>query len=344
MGGTPNPLAQLDPATLAKLQALAARSGDPQSSVAGPAAAPNYSTMAASAWGNPNAQPVQQPQQGLIDPARHPQIAAVINAIAQGMHNFGMTAMDPRERIERQQLAEQKAEAMGRLGMQQQQLGLEGQRVGIEQQRANTEQQGVTQTGAYQTGELAESSKRTKIEQQRADQEYETKKRELDNQTKQLQNETLRTQSEYGKGGLRSQEVAANVSRAATDAKMATIADAREKAEADYRQSQARAAGLQTDRATLEDERKARLAAVHDHFGQNRWYVPNSWTLQWQQEKEQEINDEIDKRIAQAERVAGTGAGAGINQTGSNTNAAPGNQQFPKTAEEWLNKRRQGQP
>ncbi len=306
-----------------------------------------YVAQAQAAFSNPAAStvPAANPIAGL---ANHPMVKSILDALASAASAYGWTSMPPQQRLEAQNLEAQKAEAMAKLSQGERQLGYEGQRVGFEGQRTAADVQRSGAEANRANVEAGEAPKRTAIEQQtantaqqRADQEYETKKRELDNQTKQLQNETLRTQSEYGKGGLRSQEVAANASRAATDAKMATIADAREKAEADYRQSQARAAGLQTDRATLEDERKARLAAVHDHYGQNRWYVPNSWTLQWQQEKEKEINDEIDKRIAQAEKAAGTGVGAAaggqggvLAQPGSSGAANPSGGTVP-TFKQW---------
>lgn len=259
---------------------------------------------------NPNAQAVPQQQPGVIDPSQHPVIAAIIKALASGMQGFSQTAMDPRERMQRQEMDAQKAEALGRMGIQQQQ-------VGIEQQRANTEQQGVEQTGKYQTGELGESAKRTAIlgreadtGKQRADQSYEVEK-------KRLQIEADKASAEYGAGGLRSREVGATestakstASRAATDAKMATIADAREKLEAQYKQAEAQRAGLSTDRATLEDERKARIAAVQEIYGKSPWYETRSSSLGKVQAKVQEINDDINARIAQAEKAAGTGAGA----------------------------------
>lgn len=259
---------------------------------------------------NPNAQAVPQAQPGVIDPTQHPVIGAIIKMLSQGMQNYSQTAMDPRERMQRQEMDAQKAEALGRMGIQQQQ-------VGIEQQRANTEQQGVEQTGKYQTGELGESRKRTAIagrqadtEKQRADQSYEAEKARL-------KIEADKATAEYGAGGLRSREVGATestarstASRAATDAKMATIADAREKLEADYKQREAQRAGLSTDRATLEDERKARIAAVQEIYGKSPWYETRSTSLGKVQGKVKEINDDIDARIAQAEKVAGTGAGA----------------------------------
>lgn len=285
---------------------------------------------------NPNAQAVPQAQPGIIDPAKHHIIAAIINALASGASGFSQTSMDPRERMQRQEMDAQKAEAMARLGGEQ-------QRIGIEQQRANTEQQGVTQTGEYQRGELGESSKRTAIlgreadtGKQRADQSYEVEK-------KRLQIEADKASAEYGAGGLRSREVGATesratseASRAATDAKMATIADARERLEAQYKQAEAQRAGLSTDRATLEDERKARIAAVQEIYGKSPWYETRSSSLGKVQAKVQEINDDINARIAQAEKAAGTGAGAaqpsasGVTHVWNGTGIQPVNPQKPK--------------
>lgn len=64
---------------------------------------------------NPNAQAVPPAQPGVIDPTQHPIIGAIIKALASGMQGFSQTSMDPRERMQRQEMDAQKAEAMGRL-------------------------------------------------------------------------------------------------------------------------------------------------------------------------------------------------------------------------------------
>jgi hypothetical protein len=96
---------------------------------------------------------------------------------------------------------------------------------------------------------------------------------------------------------------------------------------------------LSTDRATLEDERKSRIQAVTEIYGKSPWYEKRSTTLTNAQAKIKEINDDIDGRIAQAEKAAGTGMGA----TGwsgwkpsQGVLAKPGQQNATKTGAEWL--------
>src|SRR5207249_3636884 len=143
--------------------------------------------QAATMFSNPNAAAVPPAPQGVIDPMQHPVIKAIIQALSKAARGYSMTAMDPRERMQRQEMDAQKAEALARLGISQQQLGLEGQRVGIEQQRANTEATGVAQTGKYQTGELAARGREADIAQQRADQEHEDRIAQHEIASKQLE-------------------------------------------------------------------------------------------------------------------------------------------------------------
>lgn len=286
---------------------------------------------------NPNAQAVPQAQPGTIDPTQHPIVGAIIKMLSQGMQNYSQTAMDPRERMQRQEMDAQKAEALGRMGIQQQQ-------VGIEQQRANTEQQGVTQTGEYQRGELGESSKRTAIagrqadtEKQRADQEYKNRSRELDTQEKKFA-------AEYGTGGLRSREVATQESsaktaqgRLAAEQQMNKIIADRDAAEAKYHQDSLRAQGLLTDRTALEDERKSRYKVADDSLDKHFWFFDSKESLLDRKNQEHaKIDAAINPRIAEAERAAGTGAGAatpsasGVTHVWNGTGIQPVNPQKPR--------------
>src|SRR5213080_3640181 len=88
----------IDPATAAKAAALAARNGGSQPTAsATPGPAPNFSTMAANAWSNPNAAAVPPASPGVIDPTQPRVLAAIINPLAQAAQAYSQTAMDPRE-------------------------------------------------------------------------------------------------------------------------------------------------------------------------------------------------------------------------------------------------------
>lgn len=272
--------------------------------------------MAQQTLQNPAASAVPQPQGG-IDAGVHPVVAGLIKLLANAAQSYGWTSMPPQQRMEAQNMEQQKAEAMARISGQQQQLGYEGQRVGFEGQRTAADVLAAKAAAKRSDVEAEQAPLRTAIEgrnadvnKQRADQSYEVEK-------KRLQMEADKAAAEYGPGGLRSQEVAAGTSRAnseasraATDAKLAQIADSREKMEAQYKQAEAQRAGLSTDRATLEDERKARTQAVAEIYGKSPWYETRSTSMSRVQAKIKEINDDIDGRIAQAEKAAGTGVGA----------------------------------
>lgn len=254
--------------------------------------------------------------------ANHPIIQMIGQALARAMQNIGHAGAAPEVRLQGQEMENQKAQAMARIAQEQQGLQQGQQRIGIEQQRTSqegafqtgqlaNERQRTTQEGAYQTGQLGLGGERNKIEQQRTNQEYETKKQQLDQEAK-------RISAEYGPGGLREREVGnetmnarSNASRAGTDAKLAQIADAREQLEAQYKQAEAQRAGLSTDRATLEDERKSRIAALGEVYGKSPWYETRATTAQRMQEGIKKINDDINGRIAQAEKAAGTGMAMG---------------------------------
>lgn len=268
--------------------------------------------QAAGMFANPNAAAIPPAPQGVIDPMQHPVIKAIIQALSQGAQNYSMTAMDPRERMQRQEMDAQKAEAMARLGMQQQQLGYEGQRVGFEGERTAAE---VARSGAQKSQAEAETAaipQRTKMEQDRITNEKAAKDRELAVQED-------RFKAEYGVGGLRSREVGAQEQaqktasrRAAAEEQMNKIIKDRDDAEAAYHAGQLRAQGLQTDRTTLEDERKARYKVVDDTLDKHFWFYDSKESLlNAKNAKHAEIDKDINSRVAQAEKAAGTGAGAG---------------------------------
>lgn len=265
---------------------------------------------------NPVASAVPQPQGG-IDAGVHPVVAGLIKLLANAAQSYGWTSMPPQQRMQAQEMEQQKAEAMARLGMQQQQLGYEGQRVGFEGQRTEADVAASKAAAKRSNVEAEEAPKRTAIESRNVDVNKQRADNEHEYQKANLKREAEKVAAEYGPGGLRSQEVAAGTSRAAseasraaTDAKLADIADRREQMEKEYKQAEAQRAGLSTDRATLEDERKARIAAVTEIYGKSPWYELRSTSLTRAQAKIKEVNDDIDARIAQAEKVAGTGAGA----------------------------------
>jgi len=81
--------------------------------------------MAQQTLQNPAASAVPQPSGG-IDAGVHPVVAAIIKAIAGGAQSYGWTSMPPQQRMEAQNMEQQKAETMARLA----------------------------QTGEYQQGEL----------------------------------------------------------------------------------------------------------------------------------------------------------------------------------------------
>lgn len=272
------------------------------------------------------------PQPGAIGGLEnHPIVKMIGQALAKAMQNIGFAGAAPQQRLEGQEMENQKAQAMARIAQEQQGLQQGQQRIGIEQQRTNqegayqtgqlsNEQKRTAQEGTYQTGMLGQGAERNRIEGQRANQEYETKKQQLDQEAKKIA-------AEYGPGGLREREVGnesmnarSNASRASTDAKLAQIADAREQLEAQYKQAEAQRAGLSTDRATLEDERKSRIAALGEVYGKSPWYETRATTAQRMQEGIKKINDDINGRIAQAEKAAGTGMAMGTGAPMAPTN------------------------
>src|ERR1700687_3847980 len=105
---------QVDPDTAAKIAALATRNGGSQpQSTSAPAAGPAQDTMnmAMSAMNNPLAQAVPQ-SPGIIDPTQHPVVAALIKLLSGAAQAYGWTGQPPEQRLQRQQMEQQKAEAM----------------------------------------------------------------------------------------------------------------------------------------------------------------------------------------------------------------------------------------
>jgi len=297
---------------------------------------PDYSGMLRQAMQSLSGSPFQgTPQQGgSIDSSSV--LGKIIGALAQGAGAYGWAGMTGQEREQRTAMEQQKAEAMARIAGQQQQLGLEQQRVGIEQQRAGTEASAQRATEKYQTGELAESAKRTgiaqqqaDIEKQRADQEHEAKTRELDIRDKQFN-------AEYGIGGLRSREVATRESEAATASRRAAAEEERNKidqerdeAEANFHMASLKAQGLQTDRAAIEDKRKEAHAGIDKDLEKHFWFYDSKETLADTRAKRYAaVDEQFDAQLAQAEKAAGTGAGAGTGgmPSGQTPQHTPGGQ------------------
>lgn len=96
--------------------------------------------QAQASMNNPAASNVPQPQ-GLIDTTQHPVIGAIIKALSGAAQSYGWTSMPPEQRMQAQQMEQQKAETMSRLA----------------------------QTAAYQGGELENRKNLATIAQQNAD-------------------------------------------------------------------------------------------------------------------------------------------------------------------------------
>lgn len=97
----------------------------PQAGAQAPAQAPRPDISGAmmqaaqQAMNNPAAQPVPTFQGGNLG-ANHPNLANIINALSQGASAYGWTAMAPPERLERQKMELEKAQAMSQLAANQQ--------------------------------------------------------------------------------------------------------------------------------------------------------------------------------------------------------------------------------
>jgi hypothetical protein len=277
-------------------------------------------TQAAGMFSNPNAAAVPPQSQGSIDPMQHPVIKAIIQALSQGAQNFSQTAMDPRERMQRQEMEAQKAEALGRLGISQQQVGLEGQRVGIEQRRANTEAQGVKQTGEYQRGELGIRGKEAATSQQRADQEHQDRIAQHELATKELE-ETVRAhgaEEKIGAGRL-------SVERRANE-----LTGQRIDMEKQHFEDTVAMQGKQYTRQLAEDERKQLHTSLDEYYKEHPWLANITGTGAGTiQQKHKDIDDYIDKKIGVSGAYSGWKPSQGVL-------AQPGQQQGPQTAADWL--------
>jgi hypothetical protein len=272
--------------------------------------------MARQAMQNPAAQTVPQPS-GAIDPTQHPVIAAILKAVSDAAGAYGWTSMPPQQRLESQNLAQQKAEAMARLGMQQQQLGLEGQRVGIEQQRATTEATGVKQTGEYQRGELEQSGKRTAIEQQRANQEHQDRIAEHDLRSKQLE-EDIR----YHRA-----ETTTAQGRLAVERQANALAGERIDMEKKHFEDQIALQGKQYTRQLAEDERKQLHTSLDEYYKEHPWIANLSGTgAGTLQQKHKDIDAYIDQKIGVSSGYSGWKPEQGVL---AQPNA-------PATAADWL--------
>jgi hypothetical protein len=260
-------------------------------------------TQAAGMFSNPNAAAVPPAPQGVIDPTQHPVIKAIIQALSQGAQNYSMTAMDPRERMQRQEMDAQKAEALARLGISQQQLGLEGQRVGIEQQRATTEAKGVEQTGAYQRGELGIRGKEAAISQQRADQEHQDRLAEHALRTSQLE-EDIR----YHKSETQTAE-----GRLAVERKANALAGERIDMEKKHFEDQIALQGKQYTRQLAEDERKQLHTSLDEYYKAHPYLTTISGTgPQSIQQKHKDIDAYIDQKIGVQSGYSGWKPGQGV--------------------------------
>jgi hypothetical protein len=101
---------------------------------------------------SPMAQTVPQGG-GQIDPTQHPVIAALIRALSQGAQSYGWTAMQPAERLQRQELEQKKAETLGSLAS----------------------------TSAYREGELSNKATLAAIAQQNAETKSKAEQSEAEN-------------------------------------------------------------------------------------------------------------------------------------------------------------------
>ena len=124
---------------------------------------------------NPMASSVPQGG-GVIDPAQHPVVAAIIKALSSGAGAYGWTSMPPQQRLEAQQMEQQKAETMARLA----------------------------QTGAYQQGELEYRQNLADVAKQNAATRAEDEKRKQEqgdtaNQIRQQNADTAAARADWQK-------------------------------------------------------------------------------------------------------------------------------------------------
>jgi hypothetical protein len=234
---------------------------------------------------------------GTIDPSVHPVVAAIIKALAGGAGAYGWTSMPPQQRLEAQNLEAQKAEAMSRIGLQQQQLGLEGQRVGIEQGRLGEEQARTKieakrqqQESSYQTGMLGEQQKRTGIEAARQKAEAEWQQSQAGVNAQRL-DEEIRFHKQQG---------TLEQNRLGIEAKMAQTAAARLDMEEKHFDQQFQAQGLQFNRQVAEDQRKAlheSLDKFYQEHGRTGFFTGKDDILKQHQAIDEYINDKLSKAV-----------------------------------------------
>lgn len=257
---------------------------------------------------------------------QHPLVQGFLKVLSAGAQAYGWSAMQPEERLQRQQMEQQKAEALAKQAAQQQQLGYEGQRVGLEGQRVGIEQQRATQEGAYQTGMLSGAEKsraieqqragyegqRVGIDQQRADQEHQVALQRLDNEAKTLEESIRAHKAEEKIGGAR-----LSIEQKAND-----IASRRLDIEAKHYEDTLSLQGKQFDRQLAEDERKTLHASLDGYYKEHPWMATLTGTgAQTLQRMHKNIDDYIDQKIG----VGGQGSPLGAKDNPNVTvSGAPG--------------------
>lgn len=251
--------------------------------------------------------PQAQPQ------SAHPAIQALMQALGAGLQGFGYGSMNGNQQAQAQQLAAQKAEAMGRmagqagqLGLEQQRVGLEGQRVGEEQKRTAIEAGRAATERETSLGQLGESQKRTVIEKQRADQEHEAKLKELDTQAKQLE-ESIRAHGAEEKLGHE---------RISVERQANNLAQQRINMEADHYEQQMQLAGKQYTRQLAEDERKTLHTSLDSYWKEHPYLANLSGTgASSLQQQHKDIDDYIDRKVGMSQTPTG-GPGSDIKVKG----------------------------
>lgn len=260
--------------------------------------------MAVQSMQNPNAQAVP-PAMGSIDAGTHPVIASILKALAGGMQSFGSSGMGPQERVQRQQMEQEKAQAMAQLSQGQQGLGIKQQEadtatkgqqataayqtgeLGLGQQRATTESEAQKATAAHQTGTLAETTRKNTadIAHQQAEDEY--NQSQLKQRADQL-NETVRNNKANN---------TIEQNRTGIEAQMAQIAASRVSMEEKHFEQTATQQGQALDRNIAEDERKSLLKTVDDFYAGHT--IERAWKGMGQDSMMKQkdiINDHIDQK------------------------------------------------
>jgi len=263
-----------------------------------------FAAQAQQSFSNPAASPVPQANP-IAAIANHPIVQAILKAVSSGAGAYGWTSMPPQQRLEAQQLEAQKAEAMARLGQEQQRIGMEGQRVGFEGQRTAAQ---VGESGARQKQAEAETTaipKRTAIEQQtantaqqRADQEHQDRIAENEVRLKQLEEET-RSHKETERIGQGRLSVEQRANELAAD---------RIDMEKEHFEGQIAMQGKQYTRQLAEDERKQLHTSLDEYYKTHPWLANITGTGAGSiQQKHKDIDDYIDKKIGVMSGPAGQG-------------------------------------